>query len=72
MTYISWSIDFAFYHSHQNTLFLYIKKWHRLGVFVPLLFHDQFPRKYEPRHDKTSFYHMRTKNAQISLRIHAV
>ena len=27
---------------------------------------------YEPRHEKTSFRHMRTTKARISLRIHAV
>ena len=36
MTYISWSIEFAFYHCHRLKLFVYIKKWHRPGVFVPL------------------------------------
>ena len=36
MTYISWSTDFAFYHCHWLKLFLYIKKWRRPGVFVPL------------------------------------
>ena len=36
MTYISWSTDFAFYHCHQLKTFLYIKKWRRLGVFLPL------------------------------------
>ena len=35
MTYISWSIDFALYHCHRQII-LYIKKWCRLGVFVPL------------------------------------
>ena len=36
MTYISWSIQCAFYHCHRLKLFVYIKKWCRLGVFVPL------------------------------------
>ena len=36
MTYISLSIGFAFYHCHRLKLFLYVKKWHRPGVFVPL------------------------------------
>ena len=36
VTYISWSIDFAFCHCHRLKLFVYIKKWHRPGVFVPL------------------------------------
>ena len=36
VTYILWSIDFAIYHCHRLKLFVYIKKWHRLGVFVPL------------------------------------
>ena len=33
MTYISWSIDFAFCHCQ---LFIYIKKWHGSGVFLSL------------------------------------
>ena len=33
---ISWSLDFAFYHCHRLKLFVYIKKWCRPGVFVPL------------------------------------
>ena len=36
MTYISWSIEFAFYHCHRFKLFVYIKKWCRPGVFDPL------------------------------------
>ena len=36
MTYISWSIDFALYNYHRHKLFLYIMKWHRPWVFVPL------------------------------------
>ena len=36
VTYISWSIDFALYNCHRRKLFLYIKKWHRPGVFVSL------------------------------------
>ena len=36
VTYISWSIDFAFYHCHGLKLFLYIKKWRWPGVFVSL------------------------------------
>ena len=36
MTYISWSIEFAFYHCHRLKLFVYIKKWRWPGVFVPL------------------------------------
>ena len=36
VTYISHSIDFALYHCHRLKLFLYIKKWSRPEVFVPL------------------------------------
>ena len=36
VTYISWSIDFAFYHCHRLKLFVYIMKWRRPGVFVLL------------------------------------
>ena len=36
VTYISWSIDFTFYHCHRLKLFLYIKKCCWLGVFVSL------------------------------------
>ena len=36
MTYISWTIQFAFYHCHRLKLFVYIKKWRRPGIFVPL------------------------------------
>ena len=36
VTYISWSIDFALYHCYRLKLFLYIKTWHRPGVFVHL------------------------------------
>ena len=34
--YISWSIDFAFYHCYRLKLFIYIKKWRLPGVFLPL------------------------------------
>ena len=36
VTYSSWAIDFAFYCCYRLKLFVYIKKWHQLGVFVPL------------------------------------
>ena len=36
MTFMSWSIDFAFYHCHSLELIVYIKQWCWLGVFVPL------------------------------------
>ena len=36
VTYISWSIDFAFYYCHRLKLFVYIQKWRRPRVFVPL------------------------------------
>ena len=36
VTYISWSIYFAFCHCHTRKLFLYIMKWCWPGVFVPL------------------------------------
>ena len=32
----SWSIEFAFYYCHRLKLFVYIKKWRRPGVFLPL------------------------------------
>ena len=35
MTSISWSIDFALYHCHRQTIFIN-KKWRLPGVFVPL------------------------------------
>ena len=39
MTYISWFIEFAFYHCHRLKLFVYIKKWRRPLVFLPLQAH---------------------------------
>ena len=36
VAYISWSIEFAFYHCHRLKSFVYIKKWRWPGVFVPL------------------------------------
>ena len=36
VTYISWAIDFAFYHRYRLKLFVYIKKWRRPVVLVPL------------------------------------
>ena len=36
VTYISLSIDFALYRCHRLILFVYIKRWCRLGLFVSL------------------------------------